>query len=137
MIGTRSKSVLLVAPDIFPKQLLDDYEHVKHVSTAAGIFPALFEVKPDVIIFDCDYLSADIEKILRRIKQNRFYSGMKICCYKTTLNLKTDDLLKVLGADTIIYREDLLKPQKNKNLPSIFNSLIDASIIKWMANAAK
>jgi len=134
MIGTRSKRFLLVAPDIFPKQLLDKYEHVKHVSETATIFPALFEIKPDVIIFDCDYLGNDIEKILRRIKQNKFYNNMKICCYKTSPNFKTDDLLKALGADTIVYREDLLKPQKNKNLASIFGSLVDASIMKWMAN---
>ena len=134
MTGTRSKRVLLVAPDIFPKQLLDSYEHVKHVSASSAIFPALFELKPDVIIFDCDYLGNDMEKILRRLRQNKFYSKTQICCYKTTPNEKTDGLLKALGADTIIYREDLLKPQKDKNLQSVLGSLIDASLMKWMAN---
>ena len=137
MTGKRSKRVLLVAPDVFPKQLLDSYEHVKHVSASSAIFPALFELKPDVIIFDCDYLGDDIQKILRRLRQNKFYSKTHICCYKTNQNPKTDELLKALGADTLIYSEELLKPQKEKNLQSLLGNLVDASLSKWMANVVR
>ncbi len=112
MIRTRFKKVLLVAPDVFPGQLLTGNKNVKHIAAISGIFPSIFELNPNVIIFDYDYVGADIEKVLRRIKINRFYDKLKICCYKARPNEKTDSLLKALGVDHLFYQEDILKAQK-------------------------
>ncbi len=131
MIRTRFKKVLLVAPDLFPDQLLVDYESVKHVNEISNIFPALFELNPNLIILDYDFIGNDIEKILRRIKINRFYDKLKICCYKNVPNEKTDSLLKALGVDQFLYEADFAKTQKNKTLINSFNS-IDAAIMRWV-----
>jgi len=131
MIRTRFKKVLLVAPDIFPDQLLTDYKNVKHIQALSCIFPSLFELKPNLIILDYDYIGNDIEKILRRIKINKFYSKLKICCYKSDPDEKTDSLLKVLGVDQLFYRMDFAKPQKSKTLLNNFTA-IDAAIMKWV-----
>ena len=77
MIRTRFKKVLLVAPDIFPDQLLTDCKDVKHIQAVSCIFPSLFELNPNLIILDCDYVGSDIEKIIRRIKINKFYNKLK------------------------------------------------------------
>jgi hypothetical protein len=136
MIRTRFKKVLLVAPDIFPDQLIADYGNVKHVSTTTGIFPSIYEVSPDVIVFDYEFVGKDLENVLRRIRVNKFYNKIKICCYKNTPNEKTDSLLKALGVDQLVYREDLVaKAVNNSKVLNTVNSFIDASIIKWVANA--
>lgn len=88
MIRTRFKKVLLVAPDLFPDQLLADCKSVKHISTVSSIFPSLYEFNPDLVIFDHEYLGKDMEKILRRIMANKFYDRLKICCYKNSPNEK-------------------------------------------------
>jgi hypothetical protein len=116
MIRTRFKKVLLVAPAVLPEHLLSDYKNVKHIHAVSQIFPSLFELNPDLIMFDYDFVGNDIEKILRRIKINKFYSKLKICCYKTSPDEKTDSLLKALGVDQLYYRADFAKPQKNKTL---------------------
>ena len=131
MIRTRFKKVLLVAPDIFPDQLLTDFKNVKHIQAVSCIFPSLFELKPNLIIFDYDYIGSDIEKILRRIKINKFYSKLKICCYKSDQDETTDSLLKVLGVDQLLYLTDFIRTQKNKTLLNNF-SAIDAAIMKWV-----
>jgi hypothetical protein len=134
MIRTRFKKILLVAADNSPERLLADYQNVKHVTAIGSIFPSIYEMSPDMIILDYDYIGKDIEEILRRIKVNKFYSRLKICCYKNTADVQTDSLLKALGADYVVYREGLAKPQKNK---SVFNSLataFDAPIVKWMTS---
>jgi hypothetical protein len=77
MIRTRFRKVLLVAPDIFPDELLTGYKNVKHIAAISGIFPSIFEMNPNVIIFDYDFIGNDIEKVLRRIKINRFYDKVK------------------------------------------------------------
>ncbi len=137
MIRTRFKKVLLVAPDIFPNQLLADYTHVKHVSATSSIFPSIYELTPDVIVFDYEFIGKDLEKILRRIQVNKFYNKVKICCFKNTANEKTDSFLKVLGVDHFIYREALTENPKNKSVLNTFNSIIDASIVKWVVNVTQ
>jgi len=135
MIRTRFKKVLLVAPEIFPNQLLADYTNVRHVTTTSSVFPSIYEQSPDVIVFDYEFMGKELEKTLRRIKTNRFYNKIKICCFKNSVNEKTDSFLKVLGVDHMIYREQLMESPKNKSLLNTFNSVIDASIVKWVISA--
>jgi hypothetical protein len=136
MIRKHFKKVLLVAPDVFPGQLLAGFKNVKHISVISSIFPTLQELNPEMIIFDCDYIGKDIEKILRRININKFYNKLKIGCYKSVLNEETDSLLIALGADYLICREDLVKPEKNKTLLNNFSAIFDISILKWVANVS-
>jgi hypothetical protein len=131
MIRTRFRKVIIVAPAIFPDQLVDDYTSVKHIQAVNCIFPALFELNPNLIIFDYDYIGSDIEKILRRIKVNKFYSKLKICCYKSTRDEEADGLLKALGVDQLFYRDDFNKQQKEQTARGNFNP-IDAAILKWV-----
>ena len=135
MIRTRFKKILLVAPDVVPDQLLTDYKNVKHITTLAGIFPGIFELNPNIIVFDYDYVASDIEKIIRRIKMNKFYNKLKICCYKSTHNTQTDELLKALGVDEVIYREDLAHSSKSKTA-NPFNTRVSSSIIKLAGGIA-
>jgi len=136
MIRTRFKKVLLVAPDFYPEQLLANFKEVKRIAAVTSIFPALYEFNPDLIIIDYDYIGKDIEKVLRRIKINKFYDKLKICCYKSAPNEKTDSLLKALGADQLIYQEDLAKSKKNKNILGNMGTAFDISILKWMGTVS-
>ena len=133
MIRSRSKKVLLIAPGIFPDRLLAGYDNVKHVSVTSNIFPNIHNLKPDVIFFDHAYVGNDLEKILRRLQTNTYYKNIKICLYKDTESVKADDLLKVLGVDHIIYNHDLQKTPKSKAALNAIYSLIDASLIRWVA----
>lgn len=112
----RYKKVILVAPDIFPKQLTTDLKHVRHVADINLLFPAIFEDKPAAIIFDYDFVGGILEKNIRRIKCNKFYEDVKVICYKSKQNEKIDSFLKAIGVDDIIYNHDLDKKGKNKNL---------------------
>jgi len=136
MIRTRFKKVLLVAPDVYPDRLLADCSIVKHISAVGNVFPSLFELNPDMIIFDYDHVGTDIEKVLRRIRINKFYSKLKVCCYKDRPNSKTDSLLKALGVDYLIYSEDLIDTQKNKTALNNIGSIFDSSILKWVAGVS-
>jgi hypothetical protein len=132
MIRTRYNKVLLVAPEVFPDALLINHRNVMHISSVSSIFPSLNELNPEMIIFDYEFVGKDLEKILRRINNNTFYDKLKVCCYKTGPDEKTDGLLKALGVDYLIYQEDLVKPSKNKKLVSNFNAVLDSSILKWI-----
>src|SRR6185312_11394000 len=136
MIRTRFKKVLLVAPDVYPDRLLADCSIVKHISAVGNVFPSLFELNPDMIIFDYDHVGTDIEKVLRRIRINKFYSKLKVCCYKDRPNSKTDSLLEALGVDYLIYSEDLIDTQKNKTALNNIGSIFDSSILKWVAGVS-
>lgn len=136
MIGTRLKKVILVAPDIFPEQLIANYNSVRHVNSISHIFPAIFELTPDLVVFDFDFMGKDMEKTLRRIKANKFYDKIKIFCYKSDPHTKVDGLLKVLGVDHFIYKEDLVKAPKGKSVLNTMNTIIDASIIKMVASVS-
>jgi hypothetical protein len=134
MILTRSKKVLLVAPTAFPNQLLAAYNNVKHISAATSIFPAIHELKPDVILFDHAHMGDNLERVLRRLQTNVFYKHIKICCYKKTESIKADSILKVLGVDHIIYNEDLQKEAKGNTALNTINNVLNASLIKWVVS---
>jgi len=134
MIHTRFKKVLLVAPEIFPDQLLTDYTHVTHISSSGSVFPSIYELTPDIIVFDYEFMGKELENTLRRIQVNKFYDKVKICCFKNAPNLKTDSFLKVLGVDHLIYREALTKSSKSGSLLNTLNAVVDASIVKWVMN---
>ena len=137
MIRARSKKVILVAPEIFPEQLIRGYSNVKQIGALSNLFPAIFEFNPDLIIFDHDFVgSKDMEKTLRRIRANKFYNSIRIHCFKTEHSEKTDSLLKVLGVDHFTYREDLFKNQKPNSVLNSVNSIIDHSIIALSASVS-
>jgi hypothetical protein len=135
MIRTRSKKVLLVAPEAFPDQLLAGYDNVKHVSAATTIFPNIHELKPDVIFFDYAHMGNDLEKVLRRLQTNAFYKNIKICIYKESESIRADSLLKVLGAHHIIYSYDLQQTPKTSPTLHALHNIIDSSLIKLVAGA--
>ena len=136
MVRNRFKKVLLVAPKVFPVQLLTEYRNVKHIELVSAIFPSLFELKPDLIIFDYDYVGEDIEKVLRRIMLNKFYDKLKICCCKNTEEPKTDAFLRMIGVDSFVYKEDLIKAEKSKNILGSIGNILDASVLKWVGSIA-
>ena len=136
MDRNRFKKVLLVAPEIYPHKLTNDFKDIKHVSNLNLVFPTIFESKPEVIILDFDFTGNELEKIIRRIKFNKYYQNLKICCYKTSSHTKTDGLLKAIGVDQIIYQADLLEEQKNKSIVSYIGSIFDGSILKRLAGAS-
>src|SRR5580698_8122027 len=121
MIRTRFKKVLLVSPENSSNQLPADYENVRHIHALDRIFPSIFELSPNLVVFDYNYISKDMEKIVRRIRTNSFYSKIKICCYKAKIEPKADSLLKAIGVDYFIYQEELATTPKSKNTSNIFN----------------
>lgn len=136
MIRTRSKKVLLIAHEAFPARLLAGYDNVKHISAAAAIFPAIHALKPDVIFLDHAHMSADLERVLRRLRANVFYKNVKVYLYKDQEHTKTDSLLKVLGVDHIIYHSDLQKTSNSSAAINAIYNVIDASLVKWVAGVA-
>jgi hypothetical protein len=78
---------------------------------------------PNIIVFDYDYLSEDMEKILRRIRANPYYNKIKICCFKSSPNRKIDGFLKVLGVNHVIYKDELQNSAKGaiNHVKSIFD----------------
>jgi hypothetical protein len=136
MSRTRFKRVILVAPESFPDQLTANFDTVKHVISTSNIFPSIYELNPDLLVFDYDFLGGDLEKILRRIQVNKFYNKIKIFCYKNDANTKTDSFLKVLGVDEFIYKEDLTKAPKGKTVLNAVNAIIDNSILKLVASVS-
>jgi hypothetical protein len=131
MICDRFKKVILVAPETFSDELTSNLKHVKHISKLRGVFPGIFEYNPEIVILDCDFAGNELEKIIRRIKFNKFYQNLKIYCYKNIPNEKADSLLKALGVDKIIYTQDLSEPQKSRSLFNQINSVLDRSLFKW------
>jgi len=136
MIRNRFKKVLLIAPETSTNQLTADYENVRHVHALNGIFPAIFEQSPNLIILDNNYLSTELEKIVRRIRTNAFYSKIKICCYKTKVEITKDDLLKAIGVDYFIYEEELRAAQKSSNISELFTKIVDRSVLSMPINTA-
>ena len=136
MIRTRFKKVLLVSPENSSNQLHADYENVRHIHALDRIFPSIFELNPNLIVFDYNYISKDMEKIVRRIRTNRFYSKIKICCYKTKIEPKADSLLKAIGVDYFVYEEELQAIQKNKNIAHIFTDILDKPVLAMLNGVA-
>ncbi|WP_191190126.1 hypothetical protein [Mucilaginibacter pankratovii] len=136
MIRSRTKKVLLVAPKAFPDALIAGYNTVRQVSVQTAIFPSIHEVKPDVILFDYEYMGPELEKVLRRLQSNSFYRNIKICCYKNKEHTRIDGLLKVLGVNHFFYQEDVEKVSKSKAALNAVNSVLDATIVNWVAGVA-
>lgn len=135
MIRNRFKKVLLVAPEIANNQWTADYQKVKHIYSINQLFPTIYELNPCLIVLDYNYASKDVEKAIRRIRSNSFYSKIKICCYKTKPDTKTDGLLKAIGVDYLVYHEELKAVPKGKNISHIFTGIFDLSILGLATNA--
>jgi len=134
MIHFRSERVLLVAPNIFSVQILANNKQIRHISTVDRVFPAIHEMLPHIIVFDYDFLSDDMERILRRIRTNNYYNKIKICCFKSGPNRKIDGFLKVLGVNHVIYKEELQHP--TKETMSHVKSILDSTVTDLLVNAS-
>jgi hypothetical protein len=134
MIHFRSERVLLVAPNIFSVQLLDSNKQIKHITSVDRVFPCIYEMTPNLIVFDYDYLSKDLERILRRIRTNPYYNKIKICCFKSGPNRKIDEFLKILGVNHVIYKEEL--HNASESTLSHVKSIMDAKVADLLVNAA-
>jgi len=134
MIHFRSERVLLVAPNIFSVQILASNKQIRHVSSVDRVFPCIYEMIPNLIVFDYDYLNQDMEKILRRIRTNPYYNKIKICCFKSSPNRKIDEFLKVLGVNHVIYKDDLHNP--TKETMSHVKSILDSTVTDLLVNAS-
>src|ERR1700710_2901710 len=134
MIHFRSERVLLVAPNIFSVTLLASNKQIKHITSVDRVFPSIYEMIPNLIVFDYDYLSDDMEKILRRIRTNPYYNKIKICCFKSSPNRKIDSFLKVLGVNHVIYKDEL--HNHTKAAINQVKSLFDSSVTDLLVNAS-
>src|ERR1700712_2534738 len=132
MIHIRSERVLLVAPNIFSVTLLASNKQIKHITSVDRVFPSIYEMIPNLIVFDYDYLSEDMEKILRRIRTNSYYNKIKICCFKSSPNRKIDGFLKVLGVNHVIYKDELQNHTKSaiNHVKSIFDAAVSDLLVK-------
>jgi hypothetical protein len=99
------------------------------------IFPAIFELQPVGIVLDYDYMGSEMEKTLRRIRSNPFYSKLKIYCYKPRLHTKVDGLLQALGVQQFIYAEDA-RQIKTATSVKLLNTIFENAISKKMAKAS-
>src|ERR1700744_47464 len=136
MTRTRFKKVLFVTPEISSPQLCVGFKNIRYIHTASQIFPSIYELNPNLIVLDHTFLSAEIEKVVRRIRTNTFYNKIKICCYKNKIEPKADGLLKAIGVDYFIYEEELQNIQKSKNVMGIFNELLDRSVLGMLTNVS-
>jgi len=134
MIYNKPERALLVAPNIFSVQILAKNKQIKHITSVDRVFPSIYEMAPNIIIFDYDYLSEDMEKILRRIRANSYYNKMRICCFKSSPNRKIDDFLKMLGVNHVIYKHELQNPTKTDI--SHVKSILDADVTDLLINAS-
>jgi hypothetical protein len=134
MIHFRSERVLLVAPNIFSVQILASNKQIRHISCVDRVFPSIYEMIPNLIVFDYDYLNQDMEKILRRIRTNPYYNKIKICCFKSSPNRKIDEFLKVLGVNHVIYMEELHNP--TKSTMNHVKSILDSTVTDLLVNAS-
>lgn len=126
--------MLLVAPNIFSVQILAVNKQIKHVTSVDRVFPAIYEMLPNIIVFDYDYLSDDMEKILRRIRTNAYYNKIKICCFKSSPDRRIDGFLKILGVNHVIYKDEL--QNQTKAAINHVKSIFDAAVSDLLVNAA-
>ncbi len=132
MLHFRTERVLLVAPNIFSVQILANNKQIRQIASVDRVFPAIHEMAPHMIVFDYDFLSSDMERILRRIRTNPYYNKIKICCFKNDQSRKIDGLLKVLGVNHVIYKEELHNPTKEtmNHVKSILDSTVTDLLVK-------
>jgi len=134
MIHYRTERVLLVAPNIFSVQLLKNNKQIKHITAVDRVFPAIYEMAPHIIIFDYDFMDKDMEKILRRIRTNSYYNKIRICCFKSSADHKIDGLLKVLGVNHVIYKNEL--HDTSKAAVSHIKSVLDSAVTDLLMSAS-
>lgn len=132
MMRIKSDNILVVAPASssipFPAQ-----KHTFHFSNVSGIFPAIHVLQPGSIILDYDYTANNIEKILRRLTANPFYSKIKIYCYKPRPQIKEDELLQALGVHYFIYAETQ-KPTKQRATVKALGEMLEDAVVKSLAD---
>ncbi|MDB4902759.1 MAG: hypothetical protein JWQ63_2040 [Mucilaginibacter sp.] len=134
MIFFKSEKVLLVAPNIFSVELMADNKQIRHITSIDRVFPTIFEMQPTIIVFDYDYLSEDMEHILRRIRQNSFYKRIKICCFKSSPNSRTDSFLQMLGVNHVIYKNEL--QNQTETAINQVKSIFDNAVTNLLVNAS-
>jgi hypothetical protein len=113
--------------------MLASNKHLKHITAVDRVFPSIYEMAPNIIVFDYDYLSEDMEKILRRIRTNSYYNKIKICCFKSSPNRKIDGFLKVLGVNHVIYKDEL--QSHTKSAINHVKSIFDAAVTDLLVNS--
>ncbi|MGN6180652.1 MAG: hypothetical protein ACTHNW_15820 [Mucilaginibacter sp.] len=136
MSRTHFRKVLFVTPEVSSPQLNIDYKNIRYVHTINQIFPNIYELNPNLIVLDHTFLSKDIEKVIRRIRTNNFYSKIKICCYKYKIEPKADSLLKAIGVDYFIYEEELQTIQKSKTVTNLFNEIFDRPVLSMVSHVS-
>lgn len=107
MLFQNSGKVLLVSPSNFSVPILAGKKVIRHVTTLDRVFPAIHEDQPNIIVFDYDHYSEGMEKFLLRLRGNKFYNKIKVYCYKTDVDQRTDAYLKELGANFVVYKDEL------------------------------
>jgi hypothetical protein len=106
MLFQNSGKVLLVSPTSFSVPILAGKKVVRHVTTLDRVFPAIHEDQPNIVVFDYDHYSTGMEKVLLRLRGNKFYNKIKIYCYKNDADQKTDAYLKELGVNFVVYKSE-------------------------------
>jgi hypothetical protein len=106
MLFQNSGRVLLVSPTNFSVPILAGKKVIRHVTTLDRVFPAIHEEQPNIIVFDYDHYSEGIEKVLLRLRGNKFYNKIKVYCCKSKPDQKTDAYLKELGASFVVYKSE-------------------------------
>jgi hypothetical protein len=104
MLFQNSGKVLLVSPTNFSVPILAGKKVIRHVTTLDRVFPAIHEDLPNIIVFDYDQYTDGMEKVLLRLRGNKFYNKIKVYCYKSDVDERTDAYLKELGANFVIYK---------------------------------
>ncbi|NCD68702.1 hypothetical protein [Mucilaginibacter agri] len=133
MIRIKAKKILLVAPEVFSEPLIGKKNEVKHVTSVSQIFPVMYDMNPDLIVFDYEHLGPEFERILRRIRTNSFYNKTKICCYKPKAERKTDSLLQTLGVNYFLH--ETVTPAytdtctRNYSLPESISMLFKSAVL--------
>ncbi len=121
---------LLVVTGVSTSFIIPAKNQEVRVTDIIRLFPVIHELLPGSIVLDHDYMGKETEKILRRIRSNPFYSKIKIYCYKTRVETKVDDLLKVLGVQQFIYAEDTTASKAK----STVKPLIDIRFLAWSSS---
>ena len=118
MIFQNSGRVLLVSPTDFSVPILAGKKVVRHVTTLDRVFPAIHEELPNIVVFDYDHYSEGMEKLMLRLRGNKFYNKIKVYCYKNSPDLSTDSCLKELGVNFVVYKTESgenMKPVSTEN----------------------
>ena len=105
---SNSKLILLVTNNLVNAGFINrgnTQMELCHVDSKHKVFPYISTLQPGIIVFDHDFLHDEVEKLVRRIRTDPFYSKLKICCLKASFNRKTDEQLKTTGVDYLVYKQ--------------------------------